>query len=146
MFGIEPARWAGLRTARSRPLRNPGRAFLLIFLTSFSAQAFFLTKVPKDALRPNTRWELPAIAVSLAERGVFADAYALPTGPTAHLPPIPPAVLGFSYRFFGLTLLGGYVSWLANAAGWSGANFRVSPAPSFRLLACCKRSATARSA
>jgi len=119
MFGIAPPGWVGLRSARGRPLRNPGRAFLLIFLLSFSVQAFFLTKVPRDALRPNTLWELPAIAVSLAERGEFADAYALPTGPTAHLPPIPPAILGLSYKLFGLTILGGSINWLVNAAVYS---------------------------
>jgi len=119
MIGIEPARRVGFRRARGRPLRNPARAFLLIFMLSFSVQVAFLTKVPKDALRPNTLWELPAIAVSLAERGEFADAYAVPTGPTAHLPPIPPAILGLSYKLFGLTLLGGYVGWLVNAAVYS---------------------------
>lgn len=102
--------------------QRPGRAFLLLFAFSFSIQGFFLTKVPQGQIRPNTNWELPAIAVSLAERGAFADPYALPTGPTAHLAPIPPAIFGLSYRLFGLNLLGGYVGWLVNmtvsAAVW----------------------------
>jgi hypothetical protein len=94
--------------------RRPGRAFLLLFALSFSIQGFFLSKVPHEYIRPYTIRELQSVAVSLAERGTFADPYALPTGPTAHLPPIPPAIFGLSYRLFGLTLLGGYVGWLVN--------------------------------
>ncbi|MCJ7629492.1 MAG: hypothetical protein MUO50_14045, partial [Longimicrobiales bacterium] len=121
-----PERIPGLGFSFTRSLdrlgQRPGRAFLLLFAFSFSIQGFFLTKVPQGQIRPNTNWELPAIAVSLAERGAFADPYALPTGPTAHLAPIPPTIFGLSYRLFGLNLLGGYVGWLVNmtvsAAVW----------------------------
>jgi hypothetical protein len=102
--------------------RRPGRAFVLLFAISFSVQGFFLTKAPERYILPNTDRELGAIAVSLGEHGTFGDPYVLPTGPTAHLPPIPPAIFGLSYRLFGVTLLGGYVGWLANmaisAAAW----------------------------
>jgi 4-amino-4-deoxy-L-arabinose transferase-like glycosyltransferase len=96
--------------------RKPWRAFLIIFTLSFSIQSFFLTKVDERYVRPNTRREMPAIAVSLAERGEFADPYALPTGPTAHLPPISPAIFALSYRLFGLTPTAGYIAWLLTFA------------------------------
>jgi hypothetical protein len=100
--------------------RKPWRASLIIFVISFSIQGFFLTKVAPRYIRPHTRWEQQAIAVSLAERGEFADPYMLPTGPTAHLPPIPPAIFGFTYKLFGLTLAAGYIGWLINMAILAG--------------------------
>ena len=91
--------------------RKPWRAFLIIFILSCSIQGFFMTKVPERWIEPHTRWEKSAISVSLAETGRFADPYMLPTGRTAHLPPIPPAVDGLIYRALGLTLRAGYVAW-----------------------------------
>jgi 4-amino-4-deoxy-L-arabinose transferase-like glycosyltransferase len=105
-----------LRTALDWLARKPWRAFLIIFILSFSIQSFFLTKVSERYIRPHTRWEQQAIAVSLAERGEFADPYMLATGPTAHLPPIPPAIFGLTYKLFGLTLAAGYIGWLINMA------------------------------
>jgi len=92
--------------------RSPLRAFIIIFLLSFAVQCFFLTKAPEGWVRPNTRWEMPAIAYTLAERGEFADPYAIPTGPTAHLPPIIPGLVALIYRIFGLTLTAGYIALL----------------------------------
>ena len=112
----EPDSVNPLSTALDWLARKPWRAFLIIFILSFSIQSFFLTKVAPRYIRPHTRWEQQAIAVSLAERGEFADPYVLPTGPTAHLPPIPPAIFGFTYKAFGLTLAAGYVGWLINMA------------------------------
>jgi 4-amino-4-deoxy-L-arabinose transferase-like glycosyltransferase len=107
------------RTAPERPERRSGRAFLLIFVLSFSVQVFLLTKVPESLIRPHTRWEMQAVATSLAETGRFSDPYVLPTGPTAHLPPIPPALLGLVYRLFGSTLTAGYVAWLVSIATYA---------------------------
>ena len=84
-----------------------------------SIQGFFLTKVPERFIRPNTQWELQAIAVSLATTGRFADAYALPTGATAHLPPIPPAIVGLVYALLGPTLTAGYVAWILDMATYA---------------------------
>lgn len=112
--GADPGN--ALRSALDWLARKPWRACLIIFILSFSIQSFFLTKVAPRYIRPHMRWEQQAIAVSLAERGEFADPYMLPTGPTAHLPPIPPAIFGFTYRLFGLTLAAGYIGWLINMA------------------------------
>jgi len=92
--------------------RRPGRAFLILFGLSFAVQMFFLTMVDPRYIGPHTRWELQAVAVSLAETGQFADPYMLPTGPTAHLPPIPPMITGMIYSTLGLTQTAGYVAWI----------------------------------
>lgn len=105
-----------LRAALESLARKPWRAFLLIFVLSVAIQSFFLTKVAERYIRPHTRWELQAVAVSLAQTGRFADPYMIPTGPTAHLPPIPPAIFALVYRLFGLTLTAGYIAWLASMA------------------------------
>jgi len=48
--------------------------------------------------------ETVAIARALAARGAYADPYsALPTGPTAHMPPLFPLFLSMVIRFFGGT-------------------------------------------
>lgn len=96
--------------------RWPGRAFMILFGLSFAVQMFFLTLVDPRYIRPHTRWEAQAVAVSLAETGQFADPYMIPTGPTAHLPPIPPAITGLIYSTFGLTLTAGYISWILRCA------------------------------
>jgi len=68
-------------------MARPWRAFLLIFFVHLGVQGFSLTKVPTEHVRAHTRWEVPAVAMALYERGEFADPYCLPTGPTAHMPP-----------------------------------------------------------
>ena len=88
---------------------GPGGAFVLIFCLSLVVQSFFLAKANPKAVRPHTRWEVQAVAVSLAESGRFADPYVLPTGPTAHVAPIPPLISSVVYRVLGLTLTAGYV-------------------------------------
>ena len=60
-------------------------------------------------LLPKPERELGAIAESLAETGRFADPYIVPTGPTAHLPPIPPAILALIYYWFGRTNTAAYL-------------------------------------
>lgn len=105
---------APMETNADRRAHTPWREGLLLFALSFSIHAFLLTKVPEQWVRPHTRWEAQSIAVSLAETGRFADPYMLPTGPTAHLPPIPPALFGLIYRILGLTLAAGYVAWIVN--------------------------------
>jgi hypothetical protein len=88
---------------------SSGRAFVLIFLLAFGIRAYSWIKNPP--LLPNADRELGAIAHSLAETGQFADPYILPTGPTAHLPPVPPAILALVRSLFGRTWQAGYVFW-----------------------------------
>jgi len=57
-------------------------------------------------LRPTDRSEFVNIAETFARDGRLADPYSLPTGPTAHMPPIYPILLGSVYRVFGLGVSG----------------------------------------
>jgi hypothetical protein len=98
------------------------RAFVIIFLLSFAIRGYLLTKVPDQYVLPNTRWEMEAIAVSLVETGRFADPFALPTGPTAHLPPVLPGILALIWRVFGMGLAGGYAGWVFRIACVSAMN------------------------
>jgi hypothetical protein len=112
--------------------RAPRRAFLVIFLAHVALQGLFLSKVPTRYVQPHTRWEITAVAMSLYERGEFADPYCLPTGPTAHMPPVIPALLATLYALLGPTLLAGYVSSGLFIAG-SGVMYGMLPWLAARL-------------
>ncbi|MHC4319201.1 MAG: hypothetical protein ACYS1E_11940 [Planctomycetota bacterium] len=95
---------------------SPWRAFVIIFLIGFAIRLVFLTTI-------STRWVLPptgpgvqAIAASLVQFGKFADPFAIPTGPTAYLPPLVPGLLALIWRVFGMTLVGGYAAWVIRLA------------------------------
>jgi hypothetical protein len=107
MTALDPPRGFVNRIARS-----PGWSFLILFLLAFGIRAFFLVKVPERYVLPHDRWEMEAVASALAQRGEFADPYCLPTGPTAHLPPIMPATLAGIWRLFGMGLAAGYAAWI----------------------------------
>jgi len=92
---------------------------LLPFGLSLLVYLFLLTKLPREAVEPTTQWEAPAIAISLARTGTFADPFALPTGPTAHLPPLAPAIDGVIYALVGVTTAGGYVVWIVSGLIWA---------------------------
>jgi hypothetical protein len=85
------------------------RYFIVIFLLSLAIRVNQLNQVNRRYLLPTADRELGAIAISLTKTGKFADAYIIPTGPTAHLPPVPPFIDSLIYRAFGLTSKAGYV-------------------------------------
>ena len=93
-------------------VRSPWRSFLVIFLLFFSVRFHQLMKIPSRDLIPSADRELGAIAISLMKTGQFADPYKIPTGPTAHLPPIYPTIVSVIYRWFGLTTAAGTVNLL----------------------------------
>lgn len=99
------------------------RAFFLVFALHVGLQGFLLTKVPVRLVEPHSRWEVTAVAMSLYERGEFADPYAIPTGPTAHVAPFHPALIAAVYHLLGPTLRAGYVVWLiliaTHGAAWA---------------------------
>ena len=88
-----PARSTERTGTVRRSDHTPWWSGLLVFVVALAIRLFFLTLIPRDALQPSTDWELDSIAMSLATTGEFANPYVVPTGPTAHLPPIPPAIL-----------------------------------------------------
>ncbi len=91
---------------------SPWRSFLVLFLLSFVLRLNQLNQIPNSHLIPNADRELGAIAISLMKSGDFADTYVIPTGPTAHLPPVYPYIVSAIYRWYGLTPAAGYASML----------------------------------
>jgi hypothetical protein len=91
---------------------SPWRSFIVIFLLSFMIRFNQLNQIHSRYLIPDASWELVSIAISLLKTGQFANPYIIPTGPTAHLPPIYPFIFSMIYRWFGLTSTAGYVSLL----------------------------------
>ena len=85
------------------------RYFTLIFLLSLAIRVNQLNQFSGRYLIPSDDRELGAIALSLVMTGEFGNTYIIPTGPTAHLPPIPPLIDSLIYRTFGLTSRAGYV-------------------------------------
>jgi hypothetical protein len=85
------------------------RYFTLIFLLTLAIRVNQLNQINRRYLVPNSDRELGAIAISLLKTGEFANPYIIPTGPTAHLPPVPPLKDSLIYRALGLTYRAGYV-------------------------------------
>jgi hypothetical protein len=86
------------------------RSFCLLFILSMAFHVNQLNQIPHRDLVPSAYRELGAIAISLQETGQFANPYMIPTGPTAHLPPLIPFIISVIYRLFGLTSTAGYFS------------------------------------
>jgi hypothetical protein len=92
---------------------GPAPSFAVIFVIAVALRVWMLFDlVPREYVQPHTRWEVEAISVSLATHGTFADPYAIPTGPTAHAPPVWPFLVSLVYRVMGLTTAAGYVAWI----------------------------------
>ena len=85
------------------------RYFTLIFLLSLAIRVYQLNQLNQRYLVPTGDRELGAIAISLTKTGEFANTYIIPSGPTAHLPPVPPLIDSLIYRAIGLTSGAGYM-------------------------------------
>ena len=72
---------------------------LLVFLAAFlfRAAVYFAFRGYGE-IEPR---EMERVARCFAETGGFCNPYATPTGPTAHVPPVYPIILGSVYRIFG---------------------------------------------
>ncbi len=126
-----------LRAAIDGIARTPARAFVVIFLVAFSVRAITLTRVPVSWVTPSGGGQDDRIAVSLVQHGEFSGVYKVPTGPTAHVPPLYPLLISVIYRLIGLSLTAGYVHWLVDIAilstslamlPWLAIRFGLSPA------------------
>lgn len=93
------------------PETHPFRLSCLIFIC---AAALRLTLVFGFDHYQIGRPEPIRIAISLAEHGTFADPYAIPTGPTAHSPPLYPAMIAPLYRIWGNTLRADFARFVLN--------------------------------
>ena len=105
-------RVTNLSAGTGRPWRAVAWAVAIVFLVALAIRLYLLTRVPERYIIPHHRWEIEAIAWSLVENGRFADPYAVPTGPTAHVPPLYPLALSGVWRIFGLGASGGYAGWI----------------------------------
>lgn len=114
---LAPIRWL----ARSRT-----RAFVFLFVLGFSLRVGVLTLIPPDLIPPNPNWETGAVALSLVERGEFANPYLIPTGPTAHMPPLQVGLFALLYKLVGYSYLGGLIRWLL-VSGAHAATFALLP-------------------
>jgi hypothetical protein len=99
---------SSLRALLDWMVHSPWRAFTVLFLLSLAVRLYNPSQIPISAFYPNPERELGAIVTSLRQTGEFADPYLLPTGPTAHLPPLYPYLLGLIYHTFGYTWIAGY--------------------------------------
>ncbi len=100
---LAPIRWLAL---------YPAWAFVILFLLGFSVRVGTLTLIPSDLIPPNPDWETGAVALALLERGEFADPYLIPTGPTAHVPPLQVGFFALVYMVLGFSFAGGLARWL----------------------------------
>ena len=89
-------------------VRPPWRAFIVLCLLSLTIRLYNPAQIPIHVFFLNRERELGAITNSLVQTGEFADPYLLPTGPTAHLPPVYPYLLALIYRVCGLSWVAGY--------------------------------------
>ena len=106
--------------------RSQLRGFLILFLLGFSVRVGVLSLIPPDLIPPNPKWETGAVALSLVERGEFADPYLIPTGPTAHMPPLEVGFFALLYKIVGYSYLGGLIRWLLVMAAHA-ATFALLP-------------------
>jgi 4-amino-4-deoxy-L-arabinose transferase-like glycosyltransferase len=131
---------SSLRTLLDWMVRSPWRAFIFLFLLSLAIRLHNPAQIPTWVFYPNPEREMGAIVTSLRQTGEFADPYLLPTGPTAHLPPVYPYLLALIYRLFGFSWIAGYMimllvvlasSLLAALLPWVSGQFGLGRQPGF---------------
>ena len=75
------------------------KAAWIIFAAALLSRVALVLALPPTT---ETFYDEPGlVAISLSERGQFADPYATPTGPTAHVAPLMPLILAFFIKIFG---------------------------------------------
>lgn len=84
----------------------------MLFVLAFVPRLGVLTLIHPDQIPPNPDWEMGAVAISLTETGRFADPYVIPTGPTAHMPPLYIWASSLLYRVLGTSFAGGLARWI----------------------------------
>lgn len=73
---------------------------VLLFILAFALRVSLVVALPADYRLLPPR-EMERVAKSWADTGSLANPYATPTGPTAHVAPVYPVLLGTIYRVYG---------------------------------------------
>lgn len=86
--------------SRMNPSRsNLWRVSIWIFMAALLYRGAWV--IATDQIHQFPLKEMVRTAQTFAERGELADPFVLPTGPTAHVPPLYPILLGLIFRVFG---------------------------------------------
>ena len=83
----------------ARPAKRLVAVCLFFFVLALSLRVALVLALPNQGLIPPR--EMERVAQSWAKYGSLANPYATPTGPTAHVAPVYPVLLGTVYRVFG---------------------------------------------
>src|ERR1035437_5171971 len=78
---------------------EPWRASIRVFVVALVFRLGFV--VATDQIHQFPRKEMVKTAMAFAAKGELADPYAVPTGPTAVVPPVYAIFLGLIFRTFG---------------------------------------------
>jgi hypothetical protein len=78
---------------------RPRHLFLIIFLLAVVIRMGLSLWV--TTYQDLTRYEMERVAISFAREGTLANPYYTPTGPTAHVPPVYPILMGLIFRYVG---------------------------------------------
>jgi hypothetical protein len=125
---------AGNRSSLGRALQSLSTTHIaiIVFTLSFLIYAFSPQGSP-DTYDLNQAGEVARVAVSVAERGTFADPFSsLPTGFTAHVAPAYVFVYAAVAKLFGMARAGAIVLWSFNV-GFLALQFALLPVLSERL-------------
>jgi hypothetical protein len=90
------------------------RMSIAIFLFAFLTRLILIVHLQqyKELDRP----EAIRVAISLSEKGTFANPFPTPTGPTAHVAPLYPMLLSVIFRIFGTGTEGEFVKQMLTCA------------------------------
>jgi hypothetical protein len=104
--GAAVSQWKGfLLRFLDQLAAHPRRSALIIFVLAAGVRFAILALYLLSGHQLYTG-EAENIARSLVSNGSFADPYAIPTGPTAHCPPVYPVIVALIYAFCGMGMTG----------------------------------------
>ena len=81
------------------------RAFFFILILAIGMRVLPVMIHSSSYMLPSSERELGAICRSIVKTGQFANPYMAETGPTAHLPPIPPAICALVWSLLGYSTM-----------------------------------------
>jgi hypothetical protein len=131
---MRPDNSVSSQSSPSRLLRSLSTTQLAIIIFILGASIYALSPQGRPAFYDLTHGgEMTRVALSLAQRGTYADPYqALPTGPTAHTAPAYVFLYALIMKLFGIGAAGAITLWLLNI-GFLAFQLALLPVLSKRL-------------